>query len=324
LRNLLTGHRFVVGLLIATALAFLFPDAGARGGLLRTEVTTKIGVALIFLFQGLSIAPHALRLGAMRWRLHTATQLFIFVAFPMGALLILRVAGGMFTDELRTGFLFLAVLPTTVSMCVVLTAAAGGNVSGAIFNAALANIAGVVITPLLVALLIGARAEGPGLLPMMGEIAGLLLLPLLAGQLLQQLVRRARTLDRVLLVTLSNAIILFIVYAAFANSVRSGAFAEAGGLATLLVVATAAAVFAIATAAAALTGRWLGLSGADRRAFLFCAPQKTLAAGAPMGQILFAGHPGLGLILLPLMVYHVVQLLAGASMADAMARSPAD
>jgi solute carrier family 10 (sodium/bile acid cotransporter), member 7 len=312
-------HGFVLGLAAATALAFVVPELGARGGPLRPEITTKLGVAAIFFMQGLALAPAALRLGALSWRLHVVVQLAIFVAFPL-TLIALDAAGGrLLPDDIRLGFLFLAILPTTISGCVVLTAAAGGNVAGALFNSTLANIAGVALTPTWAALLLSARAEAPPFAPMVGEIALLLLAPLAAGQLVRPLLRRVWEPDRRLLSVLSNAVILFIVFAAFAGSVLSGAFVESGLGATLLVAVLALALFGAATAAAALAGRRLRFAEADRIALLFCAPQKTLAAGAPMAQILFAGHPGIGLILLPIMVYHAVQLVGGAALAQRIA-----
>jgi solute carrier family 10 (sodium/bile acid cotransporter), member 7 len=306
----------------AAVLGFILPELGARGGPLRPETTAKAGVAIIFLLQGLSIPTQALRAGALRWKLHAATQLFIFAVFPLGVLLLGLAGGRLLPDEVRLGFIFLAVLPTTVSTCVVFTAAARGNVSGALFNAALANVAGVVITPLLAGLVTGTLGEGPGLLPMMTEIAMLLLAPLLIGQLARSILAGVWQPNRDRLGAASNIIILYMVFTAFANSVQSDVFAETGVLVTTMIVVLAAALFGIALAAASVIGHLLGFDTADRRAFLFCAPQKTLASGIPMGQILFAGNPALGLILLPLMVYHTVQLLGGASLAGRMASSP--
>jgi solute carrier family 10 (sodium/bile acid cotransporter), member 7 len=305
-------HWFLLGLVAAAGLGLLIPGVGARGGPLRPEITTKVGVAVIFLLQGLGLATSALRAGALRWRLHATAQLFIFVAWPL-AMLTLDAAGGhLLPESIRLGFLFLAILPTTVSACVVFTAAAGGNVAGAVFNSALANTAGVIITPLWAALLLSVRGELPPLGPTIGEIALLLLLPLAGGQLLRPLLP---PVPRGLVSNTANVIILFIVFAAFAGSAQAGVFGEAGVGATAVVLVIAGALLAAATGAAALLGRKLGFEEGDRIALLFCGPQKTLAAGAPIAQILFAGNPALGLILLPLMVYHGLQLFGAASLA---------
>jgi solute carrier family 10 (sodium/bile acid cotransporter), member 7 len=311
-RARLAQHWFLIGLAAASGLAFVVPELGAPGGPLRPEITTRLGVAAIFLLQGLSITPAALRTGALRWRLHGAVQLFVFLGFPFAVLLLDAMAGRLLPDDLRLGFLFLAILPTTVSACVVYTAAAGGNAAGALFNAIFANVAGVILTPLWAALVLSARGDAVPVAPLIGEIGMLLLAPLAAGQLLRPLLRgRLRPGPRLFSI-LPGVLILYIVFAAFARSVQSDAFAGAG-VATLLAVAGAAALlFMLATIAALAGGRRLGFDAGDRVAFAFCAPQKTLAAGVPMGQVLFAGHPGLALILLPLMLYHAVQLAGGA------------
>jgi solute carrier family 10 (sodium/bile acid cotransporter), member 7 len=321
LRGWFTRHWFLVGIAVVGGFAFLVPELGARGGPLRSEITTRAGVAVIFFIQGLIIAPSALRTGALRWRLHLAVQTFVFAAFPLAVILLAAIGGGLLPPDLRLGFLYLAILPTTISTCVVFTAAAGGNTTGALFNSALANILGVALTPLLAALILRARGETPPLSSMVGEIILLLLVPLLLGQLARPVVRRAWEPNARLLGILSSVIILYIIFAAFSNSVATGAFLQTGFTATLMVVVVAAVLFAVATLAAALLGRRLAFDSGDRLALLFCGPQKTLAAGAPMAQILFAGHPAIGLILLPVIIYHAVQLLGGATLAQRLGRA---
>jgi solute carrier family 10 (sodium/bile acid cotransporter), member 7 len=319
---MLRRHWFILGLVAAAALAFTFPEVGARGGPLRPAVTTKAGVALIFLVQGFAISTASLRAGALRWRLHAVAQLFIFALFPACVLALDALAGARLPADLRSGFLYLSIVPTTIASCVVFTATARGNVSGALFNSAFANVIGVVVTPLLAALLLGARGDAPPLLPMMMEIAGLVAAPLLAGQLLRR-VLRDRPIDAARASVLSNVIILYIVFIAFAGSVGTGAFDEAGLVVTAGVVAGAAFIFALLTGAAAAAGSALGFDPADVRALVFVAPQKTLAAGAPMAQIIFEADPALGVILLPLIAYHTVQLLGGASLAAGLGRGRA-
>jgi solute carrier family 10 (sodium/bile acid cotransporter), member 7 len=319
--HLLIRHWFLAGLAAVTALAFLAPALGAPGGPLRPEITTRAAVALIFLMQGLAIAPAALRTGALRWRLHVTVQTFIFLAFPVAVILLDTVAGRLLPDDLRLGFLFLAVLPTTVAACVVFTAAAGGNTAGALFNSALANTAGVVVTPLWAALLLRARGDVLPLGSMIGEIVLLLLVPFALGQIVRPLLHRVREPSPRVLRVLSSSIILFIVFAAFSASVVSGAFTDGGVRATLLVTIACLGLFAAATGAAAGLGRRLGFDAGDRTALIFCGPHKTLAAGAPMAQVLFAGHPGIGLIVLPLMIYHAVQLLGGAALTARLRRN---
>jgi solute carrier family 10 (sodium/bile acid cotransporter), member 7 len=314
----LARNWFLVGLAVVAGLAFLVPEAGARGGPLRPEISTRAAVAAIFFLQGLVLAPAVLRAGAMRWRLHVTTQLFVFVWFPLALILLDALGGRLLAADLRLGFLFLAIVPTTISTCVVFTALARGNTTGALFNSAFANIAGVVVTPIWAAFLLRARGETLGLGSMILEITLLLLVPLALGQLVRPAVRRAWEPGARTISAISSTIILFIVFTAFASSVATGAFRQIGPFQTGAIALVATAVFLAMTAAAWLLGRLLGFRRDDRVAFLFCGPQKTLAAGAPMAQILFAGHPGIGLVLLPLILYHAVQLLGGAMLAKGM------
>jgi solute carrier family 10 (sodium/bile acid cotransporter), member 7 len=309
-------HWFLAGLAAAAGLAFVVPELGVRGGPLRPELTTRVGVALIFFMQGVVIPPAALRTGALRWRVHLTTQLFIFLAFPACMILLVALGGRLLPADLRLGFLFLAILPTTISGCVVYTAAAGGNTAVAMFNSAAANIAGVAITPLWAALLLQVGGAAPPVGSMIGEVALLLLAPLLLGQGVRPVLLRGDERGPAFVTTIANWIIIFIVFTAFANAVSTDAFGRIGALDTVITAVAVAGVFVAATAAAAALGRRSGFDEGERIALLFCAPQKTLAAGAPMAQILFAGNPGLALILVPLLVYHAVQLLAGAVLVD--------
>jgi solute carrier family 10 (sodium/bile acid cotransporter), member 7 len=309
-----TRNWFLPGLALSAALALLLPGLGARGGPLRPEFTVGVGVALVFLLHGISIAPATLRAGAANWRLHVAAQLFIFVAFPVAVLALDAAFGSNATEELRIGFIFLAILPTTIASSVIYTAAAGGNTTAALFNAALSNIAGVVVTPLWAAALLQARGGLPSPAGVIGNVALLLLLPFVAGQLVRPLLLRRWQPDPRRIANVSNLIVLYMVFTAFAESAATGAFARTPPLATLAVVAATIVLFMAAATGAAALGAGMRFDRADRIALRYCATQKTLAAGAPMAHILFAGHAAIGVILLPLIIYHAVQLVGGAAM----------
>jgi sodium/bile acid cotransporter 7 len=310
LRTWLAGHWFLLGLAGAVALAFVAPEPGAADGWLQPRVTTKAGVALIFFIQGLSMNLAELRAGVAAWRLHLLVQGFAFGVFPLVGLTLDWLVGRELPVDLRLGFLFLCVLPTTVSTAVVFTALAGGNTAGAIFNATLSNVAGVIITPLWATWLLAVAGRSVPLLPVMAEISALLLVPLVAGQMVRPVMRDRAEGLRPWLRQFSSLIVLFIVYTAFAGSVDGGLWQGQGGGTIGAAGAGVVIVFAIIFAATALGARQLGLDRADRIAALMCAPQKTLAAGVPMAQLLFGAHSGLGLILLPVLLYHPLQLLA--------------
>ena len=306
---------FLVGLVAAVGLAWLFPAAGAKGGLLRPELTIRAGVVVIYFLQGLTLALDALRHGALRWRLHVLVQAWTFLLFPLVGLLLDRVAGARLPPDLRTGFLFLCVLPTTISTAIVFTTVAGGNVAGAIFNATLSNLLGIVITPLWIGWLAQAGGQTLPLGPVILEIVLLLLVPLAAGQALRPWLRRWADARKPRLAGVNSGIVLFIVYAAFANSVEARVWERYGAHLVLLALAGVVLLFAVVMGAVLVTIRAARLDDADASAALFCASQKTLAAGVPMAQLIFGAHPGLGLILLPVMLYHPLQLMVHGMMA---------
>ncbi|MGH8017912.1 MAG: bile acid:sodium symporter family protein [Opitutaceae bacterium] len=311
MKRWLAGNWFIVALPGAVGLAFAFPAPGAPGGWLYPEMSTKAAIALIFLLQGVTLALGSLREGLFRWRLHVLVQGFTYIVFPLLGIALDRLVGQWLPAELRWGFLFLAVLPTTVSTAIVLTALAGGNAAGALLNATLSNVLGVVVTPLWIGLLLEVRGEPVPVLPLMRELALLIVLPLAAGQALRRFVRR-RFGGRSGWESVANrSLVLFIVYAAFCDSVRSGVFVEHGWSPALVAGGGAVLFLALMMLLTIAAARLLRLRPADRIAAVFCAPQKTLASGAPMAKLIFAADPGLGLILLPVMFYHPLQLLVG-------------
>jgi len=316
----LSRNWFVLSLPLTVALAFLVPEAGASGGWLQSQVTTKAGVAVIFLLQGLTLPSAALRKGLSQWRLHLLVQSFTFLFFPLLGIVLDRALGHFLPPDLALGFLYLCVLPSTVSTSVVLTGLAGGNTVGAIFNAVLSNVLGVFITPLWIAWLMQKGGSSQPLAPVIVEIIALLLVPLGIGQLLRLRLAAVADKRKKVLGNIASGVILFIVFAAFCNSVKSHLWTQHGPGVTAKAALGVLLVFAIAMAAVEGAARLLRLDPADRIAASFCAPQKTLASGVPMAKIIFGAHPGLGLILLPLLFYHPLQLLVCGMLADRWGR----
>ena len=214
------------------------------------------------------------------------------------------------------------MLPTTVSTAIVFTAVAGGNTGGAVFNATLSNLLGIALTPLWTRWLMQAGGRSLPLGPVILDIALLLLVPLAAGQALRPWLGRWADARRARLAAVNSGIVLFIVYAAFAGSVRAGVWERYGASTILLAVAGVLLLFGVVMGAVALTVRAARLDRGDASAALFCASQKTLAAGVPMAQLMFGANPGLGLILLPVMLYHPLQLMVHGLMAMRWSRGP--
>lgn len=308
-----TRNWFLAGLLATAILAFLFPEAGASGGVLRTEVTTKLTVAVLFLIRGTLLPLTELGRAALAWRLHLLVHACIFLLFPLGVILLLETAGRLWEMDpaLRLGFFFLAVLPTTVSTATVFTSLAGGNTAGSVFNATTSNCLGVIVVPLWIAWFFQREAVAISIGPLVLQIVLLVVVPLLAGQAVKPFLREFSVRHRKALEIVSSCLILYVIFAAFANAVVAGLWEEQGTSALLGSFAASLLIFVVATLAVYLLGRITKLSREDLICLLFCAPQKTLATGVTIANVLFAGNPALTLILLPVLFYHFIQLLGG-------------
>jgi solute carrier family 10 (sodium/bile acid cotransporter), member 7 len=302
---------FIVALFAAVALAFLFPAPGARDGWLHPDALNNIGVALILFLQGLSMAVERMKAGASNWRLHIIVQAFTFLIFPLVGLLFHLVTRVLWPNEpsaLRDGFLYLCVLPSTVSTSVVLTNVARGNTAGAIFNAALSNILGVLLTPLLVHLLMQASGQTASFAPLLLKITLLTLVPFLIGMSARPFVRPWVDANRRWINIASNGVILFIVYTAFCDSVKNKLWQQYGIGLTLNVLVTIVVLFFSVSFLVWITSKVARLGREDFIAALFCSVKKTLAMGVPLAHLIFGANANLGLILLPIMFYHPFQL----------------
>ncbi len=312
---------FMVGMPVAVLLAWLLPDAGARGGLLRTEITTKIAVAFVFFSQGLTLPAQALKDGASQWKLHLAVQAFGFGLMPLAGIGLDALVGAQLAPDLRLGFLFLCVLPSTIVMAVALATVAGGNVAASIFNAVLSNVLGVFLTPAWVAFLMKSTGQAQALGDVLREVSVLLLLPLAFGQIVRRCgVESWADRNRKRLNNAANGIILVIVYAAFCNSVKADLWSSHGWGTFVAAAVGVVGLLGLALLGTTLVARVLGFAPAERIVMVISAAQKSLATGVPLAKVIFGAHPGLGLILLPIMIYHPLQLFVCGTLAGRHAR----
>ena len=313
---------FIIALLCAVGLAFLFPAAGAKGGWLHPDLINNIGVALILFVQGLAMAVERMKAGAGNWRLHLIVQGFTFLVFPVVGWTFHEGTRVFWPGEpgaLRDGFLYLCVLPSTVSTSVVLTSVARGNTPGAIFNAGLSNILGVMFTPLLVRFLMQASGQVASFGPLLLKITLLTLVPFIAGMACRMVLRQWADQNRRLLNLLSNGVILFIVYTAFCDSVEGRVWEKYGIGLTLQVLGSVVILFTTISLLVLGVSSVVQLSREDFIAALFCSVKKTLAMGVPLAQLIFGTHANLGLILLPIMFYHPFQLFICGLLANRFA-----
>jgi sodium/bile acid cotransporter 7 len=214
----------------------------------------------------------------------------------------------------------LCALPSTVSSSVALTGVAKGNVPAAIFNAPISGLIGIVATPFIVALFIGFHGGDLSFESTVFSISKLLLLPLVIGQLSRPLLLKLHQKYKSVTSSADRFVILMLVFSAFSDSVISGLWRDngVGMIAMVLVLVTLLLVLILF--ATTWISRKLGFSTEDEIAAVFCGSKKTLASGVPMAKIIFGAHPGLGLIMLPIILFHQVQLIICSILANQYAK----
>lgn len=320
---------FLVGMILAAALAWVFPDPGAEGGILLPDLTNKLGVALIFFLHGVALSFQALRQGTLRWPVHLVVQMTTYALFPLLGVVLIAAGGGWMTPGLRLGFFYLCALPSTVSSSVAMTAVARGNVPVAVFNASLSSLLGIVLTPLLVSWALPHGGGGHGEAGAGGgmdfgrvllDLIIWLLLPLVAGQLVRPLLGAWVGRHKKRIGVIDRLVILFLVYTSFCDSVKAGVWTGQGVQTVAVTLFGCTILFWIVFGAVSLVCAWMRLPRPDRIAAIFCGSKKTLASGVPMARLIFGADPGLSLILLPIMIYHPLQLFICSVLASRWAR----
>lgn len=300
---------FLPGMVLATVLAWAFPGPGASGGWMQPELTTKAGVALIFFLHGLTLSFAALRAGALNWRLHALVQTCTFLVFPLIGLGLNAMIGGRISFELALGLFYLCALPSTVSSSVAMTATAHGNVAGAVFNATLSSLIGIVLTPLWVAWVMKTTGEAQPIGPVILDLFKWLVLPLAIGQALRPWLGAWAQRHKPRISVVDRLTILLLVYTSFCDSFKQGVWSGHGAGQIVVISLVCVALFAVVMGLTSVAARALGFTREDRIAAMFCGSKKTLASGVPMAKLIFGAHPGIGLILLPIMIYHPLQLI---------------
>ena len=309
----------VLALVATVALATVLPVRGSWAN--GFAVLTAVGIAVLFFLYGARLSRQAVVAGLVHWRLHLVVLATTFVLFPLLGLALSPLLAPRFVPELWLGVLFLCVLPSTEQSSVAYTAIARGNVAAAVCSAALSNLLGVFLTPLLAAALLATHPLSVSPLDAAGKIALQLFVPFVAGHLLQPWIGAAVARRRRLLAVTDRGTVMLVVYVAFSAAVSGGLWTRVppGALAAIAVIALV--LLGAVLGAIRFAASRFGFDRADIVAMAFCGSNKSLASGVPIANVLFAGHAALGLILLPIMLYHPLQLVACALLAQRWARS---
>jgi sodium/bile acid cotransporter 7 len=310
---------FLLAMVAAVLVASFLPEWGRSEGVLHLGKVTDVGVFLLFFLHGMGLSTDSLKQGATRWKLHLLVQSCTYVLFPLWWAVLSVTAGRWMPHDLLMGFFYLAVLPSTVSSSVAMTALARGHVAAAVLNATLSTLLGVFLTPLLVSLVIGSSGELAGHKLDVGatmlKVAQMLLLPFVIGHLLRPVL--ASTFARIKPITtvFDRGVIVLLVWSAFSDSVADGLWSR-HGLGLLAQAVLGAVVFLLPMLAfTRWAARRLGFSVEDEIVAVFCGSKKTLASGMPMAKLLFGGSAAMGVLILPIMLYHQLQLFVCAVMA---------
>jgi sodium/bile acid cotransporter 7 len=270
---------------------------------------------------GAKLSGSAILAGMGHWRLHLLVFSCTFVLFPLLGLALRPVLTPMVGPELYLGILYLCALPATVQSAIAFTSLARGNIPAAVCSAAASSLIGIFLTPLLVLLLMGAQGEGGSTLDAIGKIVVQLLLPFIAGQIARRWIGDWVARNKGWLKNVDQSSILLVVYTAFSHAVVEGIWQQVPLPQLLGLVLACCLLLALALLITWLVARWLGFDLEDRITILFAGSKKSLATGIPMAQVLFAGG-ALGTLILPLMLFHQIQLMVCAVLAQRYASRP--
>jgi sodium/bile acid cotransporter 7 len=308
---------FTLAIVGVVGLALLLPCSGEGARLVA--IGSEVAIALLFFLQGARLSRPAVLAGVLHWRLHLLVAAATFALFPLLGLALAPLSGTVLPRELYLGVLFLCTLPSAVQASVVFTSIAGGNVPAALCSASLSSLLGMVLTPLLAGLLLGAA--GGLSLNGVGTIVTHLLLPFLAGQLVQPRIEGFMARQRRLVGLVDRGSVLLMVYGVFSAATLSGLWSRLPPASLLVVALVDAALVATILAATTFAARRFGFSRADEIAIVFCGSKKSLVTGIPMATALFAGA-SVGVMVLPLMIFHQMQLMACATLARRYSAAP--
>ncbi len=319
--KLLRLDPFLIALLATVALASLLPCAGPFAKVMA--VVTDAGIALLFFLHGARLSRQAILAGIGAWRIHVLALAATFVFFPTVGLLLRAVSHGWLNPVIADGMLFLCLLPSTVQSSIAFTSIARGNVPAAVCSASASNVLGIFVTPVLVGFFLLRGSAGGFSLDAVGAIMLQLLLPFGLGHLSRPLTAAFIARHKEILGKVDRGTILLVVYTAFSAAVIEGLWTRYSLTDLALTVGLNGAILALALVFTTWSARRAGLSTADETVVVFCGSKKSLASGVPMAGVLFPPVL-LGPMILPLMLFHQMQLMACAVLAQRYAERAKD
>ena len=313
--------RFIWILIATIALASVLPVRGSD--VATANLISSAAVFLIFLLHGIRLPRHEVIAGIANWRVQGAIFLFVFGAMTLAGLALARLTDGWLPPLVAIGFLYCGVLPTTVQSATTYTSLARGAVAVSVVASALINLAAIIVTPTLFAALAG-RDGGVALSTDLAvRIALILLLPFILGQSIQRWVRPLVLRFPSAVKAVDQSAIAIAVYVAFSAAVVDGIWTKLSGGDFGILGLGVAAMLAVGFGGAWAMGGAMKLATPERAAVLFAGAHKSVAVGAPLAALLFPASAA-GMVLLPILIYHLAQLIVSAWIAPVLARTATD
>jgi sodium/bile acid cotransporter 7 len=308
----MSGYKFLpdlfTTLLIGVVLlASFFPCRGATADFFGQ--LTYFAIMLLFFMHGAKLTRANVIAGATHWRLHLLVFASTFVMFPLAGLLLRPLFLLFISPDWYTGMLYLCILPATVQSAIAFTSIGRGNVSAAVFSASMSSIIGIVLTPLLAHWILHLESSGQSSLwASIWKIVEQLFLPFVAGQIAHTWIGGWVARHRKILGWVDQSSVLLVVFTAFSAAVTHGLWQRVSPLALLGLIFCCGILLALALWFTWFTARKFGFDREDEVTIVFCGSKKSLASGVPMANVLF-GSATAGVLILPLMVFHQIQLM---------------
>ncbi len=303
---------FIAAIFLAIIIAYLFPEGIV---LLPLKTITDIGIGFIFFFYGLKLSPAEFKLGFLNYKVHIVIQLATFVVFPLLTLLCLPLFEDGTGSDLWIALFFLGTLPSTVSSSIVMVSLAKGNLPTAIFNASLSGLIGIVATPIWLSFFLSGSADFE-FLDVLIKLCWQIIIPLILGLILQKFLGDFARKHSKKLGLLDKTTIILIVYSSFSNSFSSNIFSSVETQDLLKLTGIVILLFFVVYFGLGLLCNFLGFSLKDKITAQFCGTKKSLVHGSVMVKVIFGNSANTGLLLLPIMIYHSLQLLLIAFYAE--------
>lgn len=300
---------FVLSIIAVIGIAYFFPQWGTSESSIPIDTISAMGIFLIFFFYGLKLSPSKIKSGLKNWKLHLLVQATTFIVFPLIVLAFHPILQNEEQEMLWLAFFFLAALPSTVSSSVVMVSMAKGNIPAAIFNASISGIIGIAITPLWMGLFVQAAQADFDFTEIYTKLIVQIILPVVLGIILQRYFGEFAQRYNKRLTLFDKSIILLIIYKSFAGSFEGNIFSSISLMDLLFLFFAVLVLFYTVFYLTGFVANKMKFNTEDQITAQFCGTKKSLVHGTVFSKILFGNMASIGIILLPLMIFHATQIL---------------